>query len=101
VLRQVIDLRNESAAIDQTMNLLNQEHGKIHAEQQRIRENMQAIGDRPGEKELRGRFVKALNAQEDRLEEIDKELKEKTRQREICWKKINDLVGKLQYEATL
>ncbi|HEX3314478.1 MAG TPA: hypothetical protein VHR72_06265, partial [Gemmataceae bacterium] len=57
VLRQVLDLQRRSNACQTELARLEQERTAIHAEQNRIRENMKALGDRSAEKELRDSFV--------------------------------------------
>ncbi len=99
VLRQVIDLRQEAADIEGKIQRLEKERDVIHAEQKRIRENLQSLGDRPSEKDLRERFVRTLNTQEDRLEAIGREIQEHTTARESCRQKINDVLAKLEYDA--
>jgi hypothetical protein len=101
VLRQVVELRQQTAGLEQHLQWLESERAKIHTEQQRIRENLQSLGDRSSEKELRERFVRTLNGQEDRLEQIDKEVAEQTAARDRCREKINALLAELEYEATL
>jgi hypothetical protein len=101
VLRQVVELRQQTAGLEQHLQWLESERAKIHTEQQRIRENLQALGDRSSEKELRERFVRTLNTQEDRLEKIDREVAEQTAARDRCREKINALLAELEYEATL
>ena len=73
--------------------------GNSPTEQKRIRENLQALGDRPGEKELRERFVRTLNTQEDRLAQIDRATQEHERGREQCRTRISELLAKLEYDA--
>lgn len=99
VLRQVVDLRGQQAGIDAQIQRLEQERNAIHAEQKRIRENLQSLGDRPSEKELRERFVRTLSTQEDRLESISRELETQRDAREQCRAQIQTLLGKLEYEA--
>jgi regulator of replication initiation timing len=99
VLRQIVELRQEAAALDQQLARLEQERSVIHAEQKRIRENLQALGDRAAEKELRERFVRTLNTQEDRLERIEQEVREKTVERDKYREKINKELAKLDYDA--
>jgi hypothetical protein len=100
-LKQVLELRQEIAGLDAQIQALEQERGLIHNEQQRIRNNLQALGDRPSEKDLRERFVRTLNAQEDRLEKIDRELKEYHAARDRCREKMNTLLAKLEYDAAI
>ncbi len=99
VLNQAIGLRAEAGSIDAGLQTLEKERASIHAEQKRIRENLQSIGDRPGEKQLRERYLKTLNAQEDRLEKIDKETAAQIKARDACREKMNALLGKLEYDA--
>jgi hypothetical protein len=101
VLRQVIAWRNQAAGLDAQIQRLQQERDTIHQEQKRIRENLQSLGDRASEKELRERFVRALNGQEDRLEAIDQEIRTRTAERDRCWEQINQRLAELQYKATV
>ncbi len=98
-LKQTMELRHEAGRIDALLQSLAKERDSIHNEQKRIRENLQAIGDRPGEKQLRERYLKTVNGQEDRLEEIDKEIAVRTNERDACRDKINTALAKLEYEA--
>jgi hypothetical protein len=101
VLRQVVELRQQSAKWEEQTKRLQQEREAIHNEQKRIRENLQALGDRSTEKELRERFVRTLHAQEDRLEQIDKEIREQMAARDRCREQINTLLATLEYEAAV
>jgi hypothetical protein len=98
-LQQVLDARQEGARYDAALAALHQERNGIHTEQERIRENLKALGDRPGEKELRERFVRTLNSQEDRLTHIEREVQEQERGREQCRTRISELLAKLEYDA--
>ena len=80
---------------------MQQERDTIHNEQKRIRENLQALGDRSSEKELRERFVRTLSSQEDRLEQIEKEVREQLASSERCREQINALLANLEYEAAV
>jgi predicted nucleic acid-binding Zn-ribbon protein len=97
----VIELRQEMGRHEENLARLEKEREKIHAEQKRIRENLQALGDRTSEKELRERFVRALNSQEDRLEQIEKEVREQTTARDRCREQINAVLADLEYEAAV
>src|ERR1051325_3480949 len=88
-LREISGLRQEAGKIDAALQALEKERLSIHNEQKRIRENLQSIGDRPGEKELRERYLKTLNAQEDRLDRIDKDAAAKYHARDSCRGKMN------------
>jgi hypothetical protein len=99
VLRQVIAQRRQLAGVEEKVRQLEQERADIHAEQQRIRENLQALGERPSEKGLRERFVRTLNGQEDRLEQITAEVKAHAAERDRCKEEIDALLADLEYEA--
>jgi hypothetical protein len=101
VLQQVIDLQHQAAEAAGQIERLKDERERIHTEQARIRENLQALGDRSSEKDLRERFVKILNTQEDRLEQIATESRARTEEQVRCKGQINALLGALDYETTL
>lgn len=98
-LRQVMEMRQEAATIEAALANLEKERGAIHNEQKRIRENLQALGDRATEKDLRERFVKTLNSQEDRLEELTRDIQAKTKERDGCRERMNAALAKMEYEA--
>jgi hypothetical protein len=99
VLRQVLEQRHRLARIEEQIQELEKERAAIHGDQKRIRENLQSLGDRPSEKDLRERFVRTLNAQEDRLEHIAAEVKARAAERDQCREQINALLANLEYEA--
>jgi hypothetical protein len=101
LLAQVVELRQQLAGLDEKLQQLKHERDTIHNEQNRIRENLKSLGDRSSEKELRERFVRTFNTQEDRLEQIDKETREKTAERDRCREQINTLLAGLEYEAAV
>jgi hypothetical protein len=100
-LRKVIEQRQQAAGLDAQVARLEKERAALHNEQNRIRENLKSLGDRASEKDLRERFVRTLNTQEDRLEQIEKELREHTAARERCRERINALLAGLEYEAAV
>jgi hypothetical protein len=101
VLREVAAGRRQSAELEQRLARLREEWDNILRHQQRIRENLQTLGDRSAEKELRERFVRTLNTQEDRLEQIGNELKETETARDRCQARIEGLLEKLEYDAAV
>jgi hypothetical protein len=99
VLRQVIAAQHQAAELEGVLKQLEEERGRIHTEQGRIRENLQALGDRSAEKELRERFVRTLSAQEDRLEQIAAEVQARTVERAAARARVNELLAHLEYDA--
>jgi hypothetical protein len=101
VLRQAIELKQQAASISEQIQRREAERETIHKEQKRIRENLQALGDRASEKELRERHVRSLNTQEDRLEAIEAEIKGLMKELDQCREELNDLLEKLEYETNV
>jgi hypothetical protein len=101
VLRQLLELRRQAAAYEEVVARLQNEDAGIHKEQQRIRENLLALGDRPSEKELRERFVRILGTQEDRLEQIVKEINANIENATRCREQMHALLDGLEYETRL
>jgi hypothetical protein len=101
LLAQVVELRQQLAGLDEKLQQLQHERDTIHNEQNRIRENLKSLGDRSSEKELRERFVRTFNTQEDRLEQIEKENREKTADRDRYREQISTLLAGLEYEAAV
>jgi hypothetical protein len=100
-LRQIMEVRKQAAQAEHRIAELQKERAKIHEEQKRIRENLQALGDRSSEKELRERFVRTLNTQEDRLMQIEQETQREAAARDGCRDKIAALLEKLEYDAAV
>jgi hypothetical protein len=100
-LRRVIEEQQRLAEARERVADLEGERDAIHAEQKRIRENLLALGDRSSEKELRERFIRTLNSQEDRLEQITQEVK--SRMTEIAGRgeQLKVLLADLEYEASV
>ncbi len=99
LLRKVVDLRQQAAGIEAQVTRLEKERDAIHAEQKRIRENLGSLGDRPSEKDLRERFVRTLNSQEDRLEAIERDLRQRHDDCDKCRAEIAALLAGLEYDA--
>ncbi len=100
-LKQALDLRKKANQHESRRARLQVERNKIFEDQARIRENLQSLGDRASEKGLRERFVRGLDAQENRLAEIDRELEEQNTQRDQCQKHLDELLESLEFEAVV
>lgn len=100
VLREVIAAQKRVAEVEALLGRLENERSRIAKEQERIRDNMKALGDRSSEKELRERFVRTLNSQEDRLEKIHAEMTAHAAKRDEDRERVNGLLAKLEYEGS-
>lgn len=98
-LRAALAQRQQLGRVEESLTRLKEERDKIHAEQERIRANLGALGDRSSEKALRERFVATLDKQEDRLARITDEEEKLRTDREATRERLNDLLAKLEYEA--
>jgi hypothetical protein len=100
-LRGLADLRGRAADEERHIKRLQEERATIHEEQKRLRENLQALGDRSAEKDLRERLVRVLGTQEDRLERIAAEVQAHTEELRRCQERFRAGLDALNYEATL
>jgi hypothetical protein len=80
--RKVLDQKNAVAAIDGKIQSRQQDVASISKDQDRIRENMKALKGGVEEKQLVGRYVHELNAQEDHLSSLRSQLATLKKQRE-------------------
>ena len=98
-LRRVVEAQQRVFGVDGQLARLEEERTRIGQEQQRIRDNLAALGDRPSEKELRERFVRTLTGQEDRLEAIGVEAAAATGERAAAREEVARLLGALDYDG--
>jgi hypothetical protein len=99
VLRDVAAAQQERARHEQAIIQLEEERGRIHAEQERIRKNLDALGSRGDERGLRERLVRTLTAQEDRLEQITAEVTSHAAGRDQAAGRVRELLAGLEFEA--
>jgi len=98
-LKDVAECVKQQAAVNEEKARLENEQSGLYEAQKRIRENLNSLGDRPSEKELRERFVRTLQTQEDRLEEIDKKIKELWATRARLQETLQQKLAALEYDA--
>ena len=101
--RQALRLAAQSleqvAALEREREQLEGEREQIHHEQGRIRENLQALGDKSAEKTLRERLVRTLSEQEDRLETIAARLTALIQQREVVRAELGRRLAQLSFAS--
>ncbi|KKN44661.1 hypothetical protein LCGC14_0690710, partial [marine sediment metagenome] len=83
-LKKIAELIHTLQNFKATREKLKQERGTMTGEQSRLRENISVLGNDSQSMSLKERYIKKLNEQESRFEEINKELK-------ILDKKIDEL----------
>ncbi len=99
-LRQALAVREKIATLERENRQLRDENRSIHEEQGRIRGNLGSLGDRSAEKELRDRYVRTLNNQEDRLAAIQRNTEENTAALTSLQQELTTLLEHLNYEVT-
>ncbi len=100
-LRKVIEKKNEIAGVDQEIKTRQAEMETIDHDQARLRENMKALKGSAEEKTLLQRYTKQLDAQEDRLAELQKEIKELRMKRTALQSQLDVMVEELSLDETL
>jgi uncharacterized phage infection (PIP) family protein YhgE len=88
----VADLGDRKEAADSDMS-------KIFDDQQRLRENMKALKGSPEEKALLQRYTGQLNQQENRLEELRKQIADLEKQEESEQQKLNQMIQGLSFDV--
>ena len=76
LLATLSNLRKRKYAIDERVNELRNQKEKINRDQQRVRENLKALGASEEEASLRAEYVRRLRDDEATFSEIEKELTE-------------------------
>jgi len=74
-LRRIIEQKRAIAVLSDRQKAWNTERDKIFQDQSRVRENMKSLKGSAEEKALLQRYTEQLNAQEDRVQALDVDLK--------------------------
>jgi hypothetical protein len=75
-VKDIIDLQQEINRLNNENSRLENERNQIYNEQSRLRSNLESLGNSTREEKLRVTYVDKLDAQEKRLEAIERELKD-------------------------
>jgi hypothetical protein len=81
-LERLIGVRAQTAGIDAKIETLDNEVERIETDQKRLRENIEALSKTPEAKALITRYIAKAGEQETRIEEMERERKTLTGQRE-------------------
>ncbi len=98
VIKASFAIRRDIFAREKAIKDCDAEGIKLHKEQGRIRENLTPLGDRASEKELRERYIRTLNQQEDRLEAITKETAAATAALQAAQQELDALLSRLEFD---
>jgi hypothetical protein len=91
-LRPILDKKAEIAAVQRENQSRAAELTRIERDQARVRENIQALGSSPEERALISRYVQQLDQQEDRLEELRREMAERSERLEALQLELQELI---------
>ncbi|RKG61035.1 hypothetical protein D7X30_09070 [Corallococcus sp. AB011P] len=100
-LRDVVAMREKQSNVARDLQRLNDERTQLFKDQERIRSNIDSLKSGASQRELVERFVTKLNAQEDRLESIGRELERLEQERTRLQAETNQRIESLSYEADL
>ena len=100
-MQPVFDLHNQVVELDTQIKAREAEVAEISKDQDRLRENMKALKGTPEEKALLLRYTGELNAQEDRLAALNKEIAQLQLDRTAANKAYEDKLDAISLEDTL
>jgi hypothetical protein len=101
VLQPLFDARTQLAASDGRLASLTSQVTSIAGDQQRVRENIKALGSSREQRSLIERYTRELNAQEDQLARLRADIAATTAQRDALRASIAELVQTLTFEVTV
>lgn len=87
-LAKVIDIRNSIGQLDARLESFDDEVEKIEDDQKRLRENIESLSKTPEAKTLIARYIAKAGEQETRLEEMEKERRSLTGQKQELEKEL-------------
>jgi hypothetical protein len=96
-LRAIIAKKGEVASVNSELAGRMRETEQIFKDQERLRENLKALGTRTEEKALVGRYTRQLDEQETRLDVIKRELAERETKRAKLQAELDALVQGLSF----
>lgn len=100
-LEEIIETITDLNRLEQQQRELQRQYDSVASDQERIRENLSALGKTPGEKQLTDRYIRQLQAQEDQLDELKQqreELQQRIREKES---ELNRLISNLSFEGDM
>jgi hypothetical protein len=96
-LRAVLAKKNEVAAVAGEIDARRRETDEIFKDQERLRENLKALGGKSEERTLAARYTRQLDEQETRLEVLKREVAERETRRRALQVELDTLVQNLSF----
>ncbi|MCJ7686993.1 MAG: hypothetical protein MUO68_22155, partial [Desulfobacteraceae bacterium] len=100
-LEQIVALKLEISSIDRDLKAIQKERREIFEDQKRLGENLRGLRQTTEEKGLRNRYVKRLNQQETRLEELRKREKELNQEFKTKQGELNKMIVTLEQDLSV
>jgi chromosome segregation ATPase len=97
-LGPIIAKKNELADLGQKIAAIEREQQEIARDQERIRGNLQRLGQSPDEASLRQRYIRQLDQQETRLGALRAERDKLETARNAAQKQLDDLLQNLSVD---
>jgi chromosome segregation ATPase len=100
-LEGIAELKTQMAVLSRQVVEKAGEIGALAKDQERVRENLRALGESVDEKQLVQRYVAKLTQGEDQLERMRQEEKKLKDEREALQRRLDETVRKLAMEQRL
>jgi hypothetical protein len=100
-LQPLLDARAQLAIVERQLTDLTTQVTTIASDQSRIRENIQALGTSRQERALVERYTRELDAQEDRLQELQTQLTRVSAERDARRGELSQLMETLSFEVVV
>ncbi len=100
-LQGIVDKKTEINDLTQKIESLDKEQNDIFKDQERVRGNLQRLGQTPDEATLRQRYIRQLDGQENRLAAIRTEREKLDSSRAGAQKQLDVLIQKLSIDKKL
>ena len=99
VFQPVVDARTRLAEAERQLRDLTVQVTTIGSDQERIRQNIQALGTIRQDRSLIERYTRELNAQEDRLQALQAQIAKVSAERDVLRAGLSQLMQKLTFEV--
>ena len=100
-LAAIVAKKNQIAELNRKMQEADQQIERMFRDQERMRENLRALGRSPEEAQLRQRYIRQMNAQENQLETLRGKRGQLEQQRDAAQKELDTMIGNLTFDRKL
>jgi hypothetical protein len=100
-LERLVEIGDKAATLDHWIQQRQNEIEEIYSNQERLRENLQALGSSRDEQGLRERYIEALSVEEDRLGDLRQQLQQWREEKGAIEEEMASMVRNLEIEVQL